>query len=72
MPEKIIDVFINATYVYDDKIVTYYNVKEGRRITCIDVCNDMETLNFAMPEKSPDARCDNLGTGVRIKGNTLW
>lgn len=65
---RIIDVLINAVYVYDDKLVIYYNVKGGKQISYMDMCNDMESLSPV--EGGTEARCaDNVG--VRISHNPL-
>lgn len=34
---QIIDVFVNSVYVYDDKIVTYYNIKGGTQVSYVDM-----------------------------------
>lgn len=34
---RIIDVFINAVYLYDDKLVIYYNIEDGKQISYIDM-----------------------------------
>ena len=58
---RIIDVFINSVYVYDDKLVMYYNIKDGKQITYIEMCDDMEAL---------DEITDDVGAsaGVQISG----
>ena len=33
--KRIIEVFINSVYLYDDKVIIYYNVKEGKQISYI-------------------------------------
>lgn len=54
--KRIIDVLVNSVYVYDDKIVIYYNVKDGKQVSYIDPCNDI-----------PDCEADFVGCGgVRI------
>lgn len=60
--KRIIDVLVNSVYVYDDKIVIYYNVKDGKQISYIDACNDI-----------PDSETDFKGCGgVRISDNTAY
>ena len=41
---RIINLFINSVYVYDDKMVIYYNVKGGKQVSYIEVSNEMEGL----------------------------
>lgn len=46
---RIIDVFINSVYVYDDKIVIYYNVKGSKQVSYIDMVDstqEPETSDF--------------------------
>ena len=35
--KRIIDVFINSVYVYDDRIVMYFNIKDGQQISYIEM-----------------------------------
>ena len=59
--KRIIDVLVNSVYVYDDKIVIYYNVKDGKQISYIEACSDI-----------PDSEADFEGCGmVRISNNTV-
>lgn len=39
--KQIIDTFINAIYVFDDKLVTYYNVKTAERVTHEEMLDDL-------------------------------
>lgn len=39
---RIIDVFINSIYLYDDKIVIFYNIKNGRQVSHIGHCESLE------------------------------
>lgn len=41
---RIIDVFINAIYLYDDKVVIYFNIKDGKQISYIEMLDNMEGL----------------------------
>lgn len=56
---RIIDVFVNAVYVYDDKLVIYYNVKGGKQVSYMEMLESTEEI--------PDdlEPLDNA-TGVRI------
>lgn len=53
--ERLIDVFIGSVYLWDDKVVIYYNVKDGEQISYIDVLEDLKDA------PSPDA---DLGEGA--------
>ena len=57
--KRIIDVLVNSVYVYDDKIVIYYNVKDGKQTSYIEPCNDIPDCDADFEE------CD----GVRISDN---
>lgn len=47
--QRIIDVFINSIYLYDDKIVIYYNIKEGQQVSYLEM---VETTCESEPECS--------------------
>ncbi len=40
--QRIIDVFINAVYVFDDKIIVYYNIKGGKQISYIEMLDNTQ------------------------------
>ena len=42
--QSIIDTFVNSVYVFDDKIVIYYNIKGGKQVSYIEMCDDLEEL----------------------------
>lgn len=63
---RIIDVLINSVYVYDDKIVIYYNIKGGKQVSYMDMCNDMEGLS-PIEDSAEVHSADN--SGVRISHN---
>ena len=44
--QRIIDVFINSIYVYDDKMVIYYNTKDGKQVSHIEMLNSTEEPPF--------------------------
>ena len=41
---RIIDVFINCVFMYDDKIIIFYNIRGGKQISYIDVANAIDSL----------------------------
>lgn len=63
---RIINLFINAVYLYDDKIVIYYNIKGSKQVSYIDMCNDMEGLT---PLDGTDETPIDKDNGVRISHN---
>jgi len=64
--KTIIDVFINSIYIYDDKIVIYYNVKDGKQISYIEMCDNTDddggdvvrisNKNLHLPNQYPNHR----------------
>ena len=59
---NIIDVFINSVYLYDDRVIIFYNIKGGKQVSYIDVAAaldaapDTEVSDFitnAPPTKKP-------------------
>lgn len=47
--KRIIDTFINAVYLFDDKVVLYYNIKDGKQISYIEMIehlNNIESSNI--------------------------
>ena len=52
---KIIDVFVNAVYLYDDRVVIYYNVKDGKQVSYIEMLTDIEDME--MDECSDSLQC---------------
>ena len=60
--ERIIDVFINSVYLYDDKTVIYYNIEGGKQVSYMEMLDSTEEPPFA----------DDLqgSSGVRISNDT--
>lgn len=52
---RIIDVLINSIYLYDDKVVIYYNVRDGKQISYIEMLS--ETEDFSAEDTFSDNRC---------------
>ena len=40
--QKIIDTFINSVYLYDDKVVIFYNIRGGKQVSYIDVIDALD------------------------------
>lgn len=51
---RIIDTFINAIYLYDDKIITFYNIRGGKQVSYIDLINSAD-----LPPEEPSG-CSDL------------
>lgn len=61
--KKIIDVFINSVYLYDDKVIIYYNVRGGKQVSYIEMLE-----SSGDPPDDPNAA---EGNGVRIPSPML-
>lgn len=55
--ERIIDVFVNAVYVFDDHLVIYYNIKEGKQVSYIEMLDS---------STEPPNSEGSVDSGVRI------
>ena len=64
--KRITEVFINAVYVYDDKVVIYYNLKDSKQISYIEMCEDLDETE----EEWDDSGGADAGTSVRISGQS--
>ena len=40
---NIIDTFINCIYIYDDRIIIFYNIKGGKQISYVDLANSINS-----------------------------
>lgn len=40
--QRIIDVFINSIYLYDDKVVIFYNIKGGKQVSAIEIIDELD------------------------------
>lgn len=47
--ERIIDTFINSVFVYDDKIVIFYNIRGGKQVSYIEM-KEAEPADFLFDE----------------------
>ena len=47
---KIIDVFINSVFLYDDKIVIYYNLRGGKQVSFLEM---LESIGEPPPDGTP-------------------
>lgn len=66
--KRIINTFINAIYLYDDKVVIYYNSKGAKQISFIEMLEDLD-FETASSQVSDNSRCGvphyNLSEQVR-------
>lgn len=62
--QKIIDAFVNSVYVFDDKIVIYYNIKGGKQVSHMEMCDDLEELE-SIEEFDSDLQSFTITTSIR-------
>jgi site-specific DNA recombinase len=73
--ERIIDVFINSVYLYDDKVIIYYNIEGGKQVSYIEMLDSTEEPPFSDdPQGASGVRISNApprqyrpGTGFDAK-----
>lgn len=68
--KEIIDIFVNAVYVYDDKIVFTYNFKDGCQTMTLQeieaaLGSDLEQLAPPNKKHHPSGWCFLFGIGIR-------
>lgn len=54
--KRIIDVFVNSVYLYDDKIVIFYNIRGGKQVSFRDVKTALDD------ESRAESECSYLNT----------
>ena len=54
--QRLIDTFVNAIYVYEDKIILTFNYKEGTKTISLDEINGSDLDSIAAP-KNPECSC---------------
>lgn len=54
--QRIIDTFVNAVFLYDDKLLIFYNVQDGEQVCIIEDSDEIESALSA--EKSSDLNCN--------------
>ena len=54
---RIINVFINSVYIYDEKVIIYYNAKDAKQVSYIEMIDSLdECVDDVPPENTgPDA-----------------
>nr|MBQ4456590.1 recombinase family protein [Clostridia bacterium] len=58
---RIIDIFINSVYVFDDKIVIFYNIRDGKQVSYIEATEALEDLEEIPGEESRgESTCSDL------------
>ena len=39
---RIINLFINTVYLYDDRVIVFYNIKNGKQVSFVGLCESLE------------------------------
>lgn len=60
--KRIIDVFINAIYLYDDKVVIYFNVRGGKQVSYMEMIDETTDFFDDITESSTFAHSGSPGT----------
>ena len=63
---RIIDIFINSVYVFDDKIVIFYNIKDGKQVSYIEASEALEDLEGEsdLQNRGEAESSDLIGSGL--------
>lgn len=67
---RIIDVFINSVYLYDDRVVIFYNIKGGKQISYIDMLEATEDVEN-LDDLSYENKNTNPENGVRTSNSLV-
>jgi DNA invertase Pin-like site-specific DNA recombinase len=62
---RIIDVFINSVYLYDDKVIIFYNIRGGKQVSYIGM---LEAIEEPVEEAAESPLAEG-NVGSYIKGN---
>lgn len=67
--QRLIDSFINAIYVYDDKVVFTFNYKDGSKTVSMADIKGSDLKGFGAPKSNayPDTICIRIGVRLLIK-----
>ena len=42
--QRVIDIFVNSIYLYDDKVVMYFNIKDASQVSYIEMQENLKDL----------------------------
>ena len=64
---RIIDVFVNSVYLYDDRVIVFYNIHDGKQVSYIDMLDaTSEEISDTVLESNIKEKNTNPANGVRI------
>ena len=59
---RIINLFINTVYLYDDRVIVFYNIKNGKQVSFVGLCESLEDPDF------PETCLPSLGSDLDDNG----
>ncbi len=62
---RVIDVFINSVYLYDDRIIVFYNVRGGKEISYIDI---IDVLDLPADDLDNEKKAESTGSTFNPNG----
>ena len=65
---KLVDIFINSVYVYDDRIIVFYNIRGGEQVSFKDLYEALESPKDnenSKPEQGSDLESSSGSGGIR-------
>ena len=68
---RLVDIFINAVYVYDDRIIVFYNIRGGKQVSSKDLYEALESpkdKENSKPETGSDLESSGGVGGIRTHG----
>lgn len=71
--KDIINTFVNSVYLFDDKVIIYYNIKDGKQVSYIEMLDDVKEFgefSDSSMEKSSDF--NSLAPPKRLKSETVF
>jgi hypothetical protein len=57
---RIIDIFVNSIYLFDDKIIIYYNLEGSKQVSFIEMLENIEDIENITPETDMNDNSENL------------
>ena len=79
--QRIIDTFVNSVYIFDDKVIIYYNIRGGKQVSYVEMCDDLDELesdevfdsDLQSFTKTPDAlHPEFFSEKVRVKSEKVY
>ena len=64
--QRVIDIFVNSIYLYDDKVVMYFNIKDTSQVSYIEMQEDLDALGGSDLNCSGVPKQKDILTGVLL------